>query len=111
MGLRDQAAARKPSPWFDLTFVGCSCEEYKISRPVIYMKELFVAEAHRGFGVGERLMRALEAEAKANGCKTVKWTVAPWNVPGVRFYERLGAKENSDWLDFEWRVATPESGP
>lgn len=81
------------------------------ARPAIYMKELFVAEGHRGRGVGERLMRALETEAKANGCTTMKWTVAPWNVPGIRFYERLGAKENADWLDFEWRVATPESGP
>lgn len=81
------------------------------ARPAIYMKELFVAEAHRNAGVGERLMRALEAEAKANGCTTIKWTVAPWNVPGVRFYERLGAKENTDWLDFEWHVAAPSSGP
>ena len=80
-------------------------------RPAIYLKELFVAAAHRSGGVGERLMRALEVEAKANGCTTIKWTVAPWNVPGIRFYERLGAKENSDWLDFEWHVATPESGP
>lgn len=80
------------------------------ARPAIYMKELFVAEAHRGSGVGERLMRALEAEAKANGCATIKWTVGPWNVPGIRFYERLGAKENTDWLDFEWHVPAPESG-
>lgn len=81
------------------------------AQPAIYMKELFVAEAHRGRGVGERLMRALEAEAKASGCTTIKWTVGPWNAPGIRFYERLGAKENTDWLDFEWHVATPESGP
>ena len=81
------------------------------ARPAIYMKELFVAEAHRGCGVGERLMRALGAEAEANGCTTIKWTVAPWNVPGIRFYERLGAKESTDWLDFEWHVATPKSGP
>jgi ribosomal protein S18 acetylase RimI-like enzyme len=78
-------------------------------RPAIYLKELFVAVAHRSRSIGEQLMRALAVEAKANGRATIKWTVAPWNAPGIRFYERLGAKENTDWLDFEWHVATPES--
>jgi GNAT superfamily N-acetyltransferase len=74
------------------------------NRPAIYMKELFVSEGHRGHGVGQQLMDALRVEAKKYNCAQIKWTVAPWNQAGVRFYERLGAKENTDWLSFDWNV-------
>lgn len=31
-------------------------------------------------------------------------TVAPWNKAGQKFYERLGAEENKDWLNYEWKL-------
>jgi ribosomal protein S18 acetylase RimI-like enzyme len=74
------------------------------NRPAIYMKELFVDESYRGQKIGEQLMMALKEEAEQNNCKQIKWTVAPWNEGGIKFYERLGAKENRDWLNFEWNV-------
>lgn len=74
------------------------------NRPAIYMKELFVDEGHRGQRIGELLMHALREEAKQHNCTQIKWTVAPWNESGIRFYERLGAIENRDWLNYEWNV-------
>lgn len=71
------------------------------NRPSIYMKELFVDERYRGNKIGEKLMAALKIEAKSDNCGQIKWTVAPWNSAGQRFYERLGAKENKDWLNYE----------
>ena len=49
-------------------------------------------------------MNALKKEALANNCKQIKWGVAPWNEGGLRFYNRLGAKENHDWLNYEWNI-------
>lgn len=74
------------------------------NRPAIYLKELYVHEDHRGKHVGEQLMHALYEEAKAHNCLQIKWTVAPWNEAGQHFYHRLGARENTDWLDYEWKV-------
>lgn len=74
------------------------------NRPAIYMKELYVAEGFRGHKIGELLMEALCKEAKLNDCTQIKWTVAPWNEGGIRFYERIGAKENREWLNFELAV-------
>ncbi|EXI62191.1 diamine acetyltransferase [Mannheimia granulomatis] len=74
------------------------------NRPAIYMKELYVDETARNQKIGEALMQALKNEAKANNCSTIKWTVAPWNEAGIRFYHRLGAKENNDWLNYELQV-------
>lgn len=74
------------------------------NRPVLYMKELYVAEEARGAGVGEALMQTLAEAARRYGCAQIKWTVAPWNTAGQRFYQRLGAVENRDWLNYEWNV-------
>lgn len=74
------------------------------NRPSIYMKELYVDEAYRGHKIGEQLMNALRNEAKLHNCGQIKWTVAPWNEAGQKFYERLGATENRDWLNYEWNL-------
>lgn len=74
------------------------------NRPAIYMKELYVDENYRGQKIGEQLMNALKIEAEKNNCSQIKWTVAPWNKAGQKFYERLGAEENNDWLNYEWKV-------
>lgn len=74
------------------------------NRPAIYMKELYVDENYRGQNIGEKLMFALKKEAMKNNCVQIKWTVAPWNKSSQKFYERLGAKENNDWLNYEWNT-------
>ncbi|WP_199118935.1 GNAT family N-acetyltransferase [Pedobacter sp. ASV28] len=74
------------------------------NKPVLYMKELYVDESHRGQKIGEQLMNALREEAKLYNCVQIKWSVASWNGAGQKFYERLGARENRDWLNFEWNT-------
>lgn len=74
------------------------------NRPAIYLKELYVDENFRGKKVGEHLMESLRKEAELNHCSQIKWTVAPWNSNGQRFYERLGATENKEWLNYEWNI-------
>ncbi len=71
------------------------------NRPAIYMKELYVTEECRGNKIGEKLIKALKEVAELYNCGQIKWTVAPWNEAGKKFYERLGAKENRDWLNYE----------
>lgn len=75
-----------------------------VNKPSIYLKELYVDQVYRGQKIGEQLMNALHAEAKLNNCAQIKWTVAEWNQAGKKFYERLGASENKDWLNYEWNV-------
>ncbi|WP_330745897.1 GNAT family N-acetyltransferase [Chryseobacterium sp. CP-77] len=74
------------------------------NRPAIYMKELYVDEKYRGHRIGEQLMNALKIEAQKNDCKQIKWTVAPWNEAGQKFYKRLGAEENNEWINYEWKI-------
>jgi GNAT superfamily N-acetyltransferase len=70
------------------------------ARPTLYVKELYVAERARGAGLGEALMRAAARAAVAHGCNAIKWTVADWNEPAKRFYQRLGAREDRVWVNY-----------
>ena len=71
------------------------------ARPNLIIKELYVAEQHRSKGVGKVLMKAVAREAAESGCGQIKWWVAKWNHRSIQFYERLGAKIDGDWHEFQ----------
>jgi ribosomal protein S18 acetylase RimI-like enzyme len=56
----------------------------------LYMKELYVAGAYRGQGVGKLLMRAIFDVAAQRGCSRVEWTTDTDNPVAQAFYAKLG---------------------
>lgn len=70
------------------------------AKPTFFVKELYVVETSRGNGEGENLMRAAAAEAVRRDCGLMKWQVARWNSEAARFYERLGAVSDPEWVDY-----------
>ncbi|MEX2090288.1 MAG: GNAT family N-acetyltransferase [Bacteroidota bacterium] len=77
-----------------------------IAKPTLYIKELFVVPEARNLRLGEALMEAVAREAVAHDCGVIKWEVAPWNKDSMRFYERLGAEPNHDWVDYSMKPET-----
>ncbi len=59
-------------------------------RRLMHVVDLVVLPEARGARVGERLMAAAEAEARARGYEAVDLMVAGPNDGARRFYERLG---------------------
>jgi len=35
-----------------------------------------------------------------SGCGRFEWSVLDWNEPAINFYERLGAKAQSEWIKY-----------
>jgi len=68
-----------------------------LARPGLYLEDLFVLADHRGRGVGRALLAHLAHLAVERGCGRLEWSVLNWNQEAIRFYERLGAKPNSEW--------------
>lgn len=68
-----------------------------LARPGVYLEDLFVVESHRGEGVGKALLVKLAMIAVERECGRLEWAVLDWNQDAIGFYERLGAKPNSDW--------------
>jgi GNAT superfamily N-acetyltransferase len=71
-----------------------------LARPGIYLEDLFVFPAHRGQGLGRRLLAHLARTAVERGYGRVEWAVLDWNVDAIRFYESLGAVPMSDWTTY-----------
>ncbi|MFV2019368.1 GNAT family N-acetyltransferase [Micromonospora sp. LOL_023] len=62
----------------------------------LYLKELYVAEAARGQGIGKQLMDHLAKVAVANNCSRLEWTTDRDNTHAQRFYARLGVTRNDN---------------
>ena len=71
-----------------------------LARPGIYLEDLFVFPAHRGHGLGRRLLAHLARTAVERGYGRVEWAVLDWNADAIRFYESLGALPMSDWTTY-----------
>jgi len=69
-------------------------------RPTLFIKEFFVMPGARGAGIGEQLFAALRETALEQGCGRIKWDVLHDNEAAKRFYERQGARQDSQWLGF-----------
>jgi GNAT superfamily N-acetyltransferase len=68
-----------------------------LGKPGLYLEDIFVEERWRGRGVGRQLMQYLARIAVDRGCARFEWAVLNWNQPAIGFYEKLGAKPQSDW--------------
>lgn len=68
-----------------------------LARPGMYLEDLFLLPDHRGRGVGRALLAHLARIAVERGCGRLEWAVLNWNQEAARFYERLGARPNSEW--------------
>jgi GNAT superfamily N-acetyltransferase len=68
-----------------------------LAQPGIYLEDLFVLPEHRGGGTGRALLERLAQIAVERGCGRMEWAVLNWNKDAIRFYERLGARPNSEW--------------
>jgi GNAT superfamily N-acetyltransferase len=68
-----------------------------LARPGIYLEDLFVVPEQRGRGIGRALLERLAQVAVERDCGRLEWAVLDWNRDAIGFYERLGAKPNSEW--------------
>jgi len=68
-----------------------------LAKPGIYLEDLFVVPEQRGRGIGRTLLERLARIAVERDCGRLEWAVLDWNRDAIAFYERLGAKPNSEW--------------
>jgi GNAT superfamily N-acetyltransferase len=68
-----------------------------LTRPGIYLEDLFVLPDERGRGYGKALLTALGRLAVERGCGRLEWAVLDWNEPSIQFYRSLGAISMDEW--------------
>jgi GNAT superfamily N-acetyltransferase len=95
------------APGADAAPAGYACLYWTFSSvsatDVVLLNDLYVRPEARGTGVGEALVAATVAVARARGAARVRWFTALDNRHAQRLYERLGA-ERSAWFEYELAV-------
>jgi len=106
----------EPSPdglllgaWAGEELVGFACVYWTFSsinaRDVALMSDLFVAEGHRGSGVGLALIDACVEAARKRGSRHLEWLTAVDNRRAQRLYGRIQEAERSAWFGYEMPVS------
>ena len=71
-----------------------------LGRAGIYLEDLFVRPAYRGFGYGKALLAQLAKIAVQRGCGRLEWWCLDWNKPSIDFYLSLGATPMDEWTSY-----------
>jgi GNAT superfamily N-acetyltransferase len=93
--------------WRGEELVGYACLYWHFTSLVpaetVLLNDLYVAEAHRGEGVGRGLIEASAEVAHGRGAHHLEWATAPDNKTARRLYDSTGA-ERSEWIEYELRL-------
>lgn len=68
-----------------------------LTKPGLYIEDLFVLPDYRGQGIGKALLGYLAHHALEQNCGRLEWLVRVWNQPAIDFYRRMGATILPDW--------------
>jgi GNAT superfamily N-acetyltransferase len=68
-----------------------------LTRPGLFVEDLFVTPAARGRGTGRALLESVVESARQRGFARVEWSVLDWNEPAIRFYRAFGAEAQDQW--------------
>jgi GNAT superfamily N-acetyltransferase len=71
-----------------------------LTRPGLYLEDLYVKPGRRGLGAGKALLVELARIAAARGCGRMEWSVLTWNEPAIGFYRALGAVPMDGWRTY-----------
>jgi GNAT superfamily N-acetyltransferase len=66
----------------------------------VLLNDLFVADGHRGEGIGRALIEASAEVARERGAHHLEWATQPDNKTAQRLYDKTGA-ERSEWVEYE----------
>jgi GNAT superfamily N-acetyltransferase len=68
-----------------------------LTKPGLYLEDLFVMPEYRGQGVGKSILSHLARLALQRDYGRLEWSVLDWNEPAIGFYQRIGATVLPDW--------------
>lgn len=68
-----------------------------LTKPGIYLEDLFVLPEYRRQGIGKALITKLAQITIERDCGRLEWSVLDWNEPAKAFYRSMGASILDDW--------------
>jgi len=69
-----------------------------VGRRGIWLEDVYVRPQYRQHGLGRRLIESVAKVGAQRNCGRFEWTALNWNKTALDFYEKLGAKQLSEWI-------------
>jgi len=96
----DSATARVLAAVDARGLLGKAVVFFRRNSRIARLYSIAVADAARGRGLGEVLVRAVERAARARGCARLRLEVRQDNAAAIRLYERLGYRRFGAYARF-----------
>ncbi|MDX2512714.1 MAG: GNAT family N-acetyltransferase [Desulfobacterales bacterium] len=64
----------------------------------LYLEDLYISPEVRNCGAGQFVLHHLAKLAVVNNCGRFEWCVLDWNEPAIKFYEKIGAEPQKEWV-------------
>lgn len=68
----------------------------------VYLEDIYINADQRGKGIGKAMLSAVACAAAGRGGERLDFLVLDWNVPAVKFYQKLGAVRDDDERHFKF---------
>jgi GNAT superfamily N-acetyltransferase len=65
----------------------------------VFLEDIIVTEAYRQYGIGKKLFDEVVKVAKVMNVKRLEWQVLEWNEPAIKFYKKLNAHFDEEWIN------------
>jgi GNAT superfamily N-acetyltransferase len=65
----------------------------------VFLEDIIVTESFRKSGIGKKLFDEVVKIAKEMKVKRLEWQVLEWNEPAIKFYKKLNADFDAEWLN------------
>jgi len=65
----------------------------------VFLEDIIVTETYRQYGIGKKLFDEVVKVAKAMNVKRLEWQVLEWNEPAIKFYKKLNAHFDEEWIN------------
>lgn len=82
--------------------IGIALYYYKYSTwkgKCIFLEDIIVTEQYRKNGIGKKLFDEVVKVAKEQKVKRLEWQVLEWNEPAIKFYKKLNAHFDNEWIN------------
>lgn len=75
----------------------CTTYSTFLTKPGLFVEDLFVMPEYRGQGIGKGLLAQLAEQVLARDYGRLEWRVRTWNQKAIDFYGKVGATILADW--------------
>ncbi len=68
----------------------------------VHIEDLFIKPEYRRQGLGKEFFYKLLELIKSEGYSELEWSCLDWNTPSIKFYEKIGATEETGRVYFDY---------